>query len=217
MSTITVQIVSDFVCPWCYVGKRRLDTALAQFEDMDVKISWLPFQLSPDMPPEGKNRKQHYDSIFGAQKAATIMADMAETGKEEGIAFTYTDDAMSPNTLMAHKLMFRAAEQGVDTDSLAEKLFEAHHVHCRNIGDVDVLAELAASEGMDAAEVSDYLSSGEDGEIVANVMKQLRTEQVSGVPFIVLDGRLALSGAQPVDVFVKALNQLQSLLQAESA
>jgi len=210
MAALTVQIVSDFVCPWCYVGKRRLEKALASRPELGVEVTWLPFQLSPDMPPEGRNRKEHYDGIFGADKAATIMANMKDTGVEEGIAFTYTDDAMSPNTFKAHKLMYRAtALPDIDANQLAEKLFEAHHVGCADLGDVDVLTELAEAAGMNAADTRAYLESDEDSDVLAEVMQQLRNQQVSGVPFFVLDGRLALSGAQPADVFLKALDQLE--------
>jgi len=208
---VSIQVVSDFVCPWCYVGKKRMEKALAG-SGTDAAVVWLPFQLSPDMPPEGKNRKEHYDSIFGAERAATIMSSMEDTGREEGIEFTYTDDAMSPNTLKAHALVHYAQmtqdQTGVDVDALVEALFHAHHVECRDIGDVDVLLDLAAKAGLDADAVRACLDSGEETEAVNQMMEQIRSQQVSGVPFFVLGGQLGLSGAQPADVFAQALEQL---------
>jgi len=208
-SALTVQVVSDFVCPWCFVGKRRLDKAIAARPDMDIEVSWLPFQLSPDMPREGKNRKAHYQDIFGEERAVLIMESMRDTGKEEGIDFGSDDAAMSPNTLSAHCLLYWASQDsGVNTDALAEALFSAHHEHCNDIGNIDVLADLAASAGMDRAEVRRKLESGEDEELLQQMMQRIRSNQVSGVPFFVLNGQFALSGAQPEDVLVKALDEV---------
>ncbi len=205
----TIQVVSDFVCPWCFVGKRRIDQALAKRPDLDVTIEWLPFQLSPDMPREGRLRSEHYIDIFGEERAAVIMASMRDTGLEDGITFGDSESAMSPNTMLAHSLLFMASgEDAVDTDELAERLFSAHHEDCRDLGDIDVLCDIAAAVGMDAEQVRSRLEEGADEAEVSHLMNQIRSSQVSGVPFIVLDGRLALSGAQPVDVLVDALDQI---------
>ena len=149
-----IEIVSDYVCPWCYVGKRRLESAIEQRPDLDIEVSWRPFQLSPDMPRSGRKRLEHYQQIFGAERAQTIMDSMKDTGHEEGIAFGSSPDAMSPNTLSAHVLTLWARENSsIDTNALAEKLFSAHHVDCENIGDHAVLSRIAGEVGMDAAQV----------------------------------------------------------------
>jgi len=205
---LSIQVVSDFVCPWCYVGKRRLERAL-ESTGKTWDIAWLPFQLTPDMPEEGRNRKEHYDAIFGG-KADLIMANMQDTGREEGIEFRYSNEAMSPNTLRAHRLMYWATEAaGIDANALAEKLFAAHHVDCEDLGDVAVLARIAGEVGMDADTMAARLQGDEDKDVVVDIIRQVQSQQVSGVPFFVLNGQLSLSGAQPVDLFAKALRQLE--------
>ncbi|MBM4220356.1 MAG: hypothetical protein FJ170_00235 [Gammaproteobacteria bacterium] len=107
---IQIQIVSDFVCPWCYVGKRRLEAALASRPGINARISWLPYQLSPDMPREGRDRRAHYAAIFGPERARTIMEKMVATAAADGLVFATAPGARSPNTLAAHRLMYRAGQ-----------------------------------------------------------------------------------------------------------
>jgi len=207
--TINIEVVSDHVCPWCYVGKRRLESALAQRPELDVSVSWRPFQLSPDMPREGRKRLEHYREIFGEERAAMIMGSMKDTGVEEGIAFGSDPDAMSPNTLSAHVLMLWAREDDrIDSNELAEKLFYAHHVACENIGDHAVLARIAGEVGMDSAHVAEQLAAGVDEDRVTQMIKESAARGVSGVPFFIINDRYGLSGAQPADSFVAALDQI---------
>ena len=213
-----IQIVSDFVCPWCFVGKRRLDQALATRPELDVAIEWLPFQLSPDMPREGKLRKEHYKQIFGEERAGVIMANMHDTGKEEGIDFGVSATAMSPNTLAAHCLLYQASRNAaIDVNALVERLFSAHHEACLDIGSTEVLAGIAADSGMDRSATLARLESGADEAAVTDMMQQIRSSDVSGVPFFVIDGRLGLSGAQPADVLLQAFDQLNEVPSSEVA
>ena len=206
---VTIQVVSDFVCPWCFVAKRRLEKALAERPNLEVRVEWLPFQLSPDMPPEGKLRQAHYEDIFGVERAAVIMGSMRDTGKDEGIEFGSSETAMSPNTLAAHCLLYWAQEDSrVDANEVAEKLFVAHHEDCEDIGSVDVLVDIANRSGMDASAIRQQLKDYQDQVVVNEMMQQVRASQVSGVPFFVLDGQYALSGAQPVDILLQALDDL---------
>ena len=206
---INIEVVSDHVCPWCYVGKRRLEAAIAQRPELDVSVSWRPFQLSPDMPREGRRRLDHYREIFGAERAAKIMGSMKDTGADEGIAFGSDPAAMSPNTLSAHVLMLWAHEdENIDSNELAEKLFHAHHVACENIGDHAVLARIAGEVGMDSAVVAKRLAAGEDEDRVKQMIEESASRGVSGVPFFIINGRYGLSGAQPADSFVAALDQI---------
>jgi len=214
---VTVQIVSDFVCPWCFVGKRRLEKALATRPDCAVKIDWLPFQLSPDMPREGKLRRQHYAEIFGEDRAELIMANMRDTGVDEGIAFSASQTAMSPNTLLAHSLVFRSsADPAIDINDLTERLFVAHHEQSLDLGNPEVLADIAAEAGINRRDVLADLVAGTYGPAVEQLLEQVRASQVSGVPFFVLNGRLALSGAQPVEVLLQAFDQALEGSPAES-
>jgi len=204
-----VEIVSDHVCPWCYVGKKRLESAIAQRPDLDFDVSWQPFQLSPDMPREGRKRLDHYREIFGEERAQMIMGSMKDTGVEEGIEFGSDPDAISPNTLSAHVLMLWASEdEGVDANALAEKLFHAHHVDCEDIGNHDVLARIAAEVGMDSSAVLARLAAGEDESRVTDLIQQSVARGVSGVPFFIVNGRFALSGAQPADTLAAAFDEI---------
>jgi predicted DsbA family dithiol-disulfide isomerase len=209
METLRIEIVSDPVCPWCYVGKRRLEKALAQRPDLPVELRWSPFQLSPDMPREGVDRAAHYAKIFGEDRARMIMASMAETGREEGLAFQQKPGARSPNTLSAHVLMSWAqAAPDVDSSALAEKLFEAHHVANEDIGDPEVLARLAGEVGMDAGQVLADLRAGKDEETVKRQIQQSVARGVSGVPFFIFNDQYAVSGAQPAEAFVDLFDRL---------
>lgn len=205
---IAIQIVSDVVCPWCYVGKRRLERALAQRPELAVEITWFPFQLSPDMPREGKDRREHYAAIFGEERARQIMEGMRQTGAAEGIAFDAPPGARSPNTLSAHVLMYWASRSaGVDQNALAEKLFHAHHVRGEDVGNHYVLAGIASEVGMNGAEVLKALQEGTDEDAVSGLIDQARQAGVSGVPFFIIDGQYGLSGAQPPEAFLEVLDQ----------
>jgi len=206
---VSIQVVSDIVCPWCYVGKKRLEQALAQRPGLEVEVTWFPFQLSPDMPREGKDRREHYAGIFGTERAAQIMERMKETGAAEGIPFDTPPGARSPNTLSAHVLLYWASRTaGVDQGALVEKLFAAHHVRGEDVGSPYVLAGIASEVGMNAAEVLKALQDGTDEDVVRALIDQARQAGVSGVPFFIIDGQVGLSGAQPPEAFLQALDEV---------
>jgi len=206
---IPIQIVSDIVCPWCYIGKRRLEKALAGRPDLAVEVTWFPYQLSPDMPREGRDRAEHHASIFGAERAVQIREKMQALGAAEGIAFDMPPGARAPNTLSAHVLMYWASRSaGIDQNLLAEKLFHAHHVRGEDIGNPVVLAGIASEVGMNAAEVLTALRDGTDEDTVRGLIGQARQAGVSGVPFFIFDGRHALSGAQPPEAIIEVLEEI---------
>jgi len=206
---INIEVVSDIVCPWCYVGKRRLEAALLQRPDLQVTLTWQPFQLSPDMPREGRNRQEYYREKFGAERAGMMLNGMQQTGEEEGIAFGSHPDAMTANTLSAHVLQYWAdVDDRIDANDLAEKLFYAHHVACENIGDHTVLTRLAAEVGMDADDVAAKLGAHEDEALVQERIAQAAARGVTGVPFFIINGQHALSGAQPADILLAAFDQI---------
>jgi predicted DsbA family dithiol-disulfide isomerase len=206
---ISIEVVSDHVCPWCYVGKKRLEAAIAQRPELDISVVWQPFQLTPDMPREGRDRLEHYQQIFGEDRAKQIMDSMQDTGVEEGIAFASKPGARSPNTLTAHALLLQAHnDDSVDQNELAEKLFHAHHVACEDIGDLDVLAQIAAEVGMASEQVKEQLESRVHEAGVSDLIENSVSRGVSGVPFFIINDRFGISGAQPVDSLVAAFDQI---------
>ena len=207
--TLNIEVVSDVVCPWCYVGKRRLESALAQRPDLNFTVAWQPFQLNPDMPREGRNRQEYYREKFGPERADKMMGGMQQTGAEEGISFGSAANAMAPNTLSAHVLMHWAyADHTIDADTLAEKLFHAHHVACEDIGDHAVLSRIAGEVGMDAAVVAGRLAAREDEAIVKERIAYFAARGISGVPFFIINGQHGMSGAQPADILVTAFDKI---------
>lgn len=206
---VQIQIVSDFVCPWCYIGKRRLEAALAGRPDIQARISWLPFQLSPDMPREGKDRQTHYAEIFGAERARTIMEKMVLTAAADGLVFAARPGARSPNTLAAHRLLYWAGQiPGIDQNALAEQLFAAHHTRSEDIGDPAVLTHIAAGAGMDGAELGARLRGDTDEDTVRALIDDARRAGVSGVPFVIFDQQQVVSGAQSPEAFTEVLDQV---------
>ena len=203
-----IAVFSDVICPWCFVGKRRLERALRE-TGTTASIKWLPFELNPDMPPEGMTRAEYRARKFGEERARALDASMAEVGREEGIAFAFDRMARTPNTRKAHALIAYAARNG-GADALVEALFRAYFEEGRDIGDDEVLADVAAEQGMlrEAA-----LAALADPELQAEVL-QLEGEAarlgVSGVPFFVVDRRYTISGAQPAQTWVEALRQRAS-------
>lgn len=206
---LRIQIVSDLVCPWCYVGKRRLERALAARPGLGAAVAWLPFQLSPDMPREGKDRQAHYASIFGPERARAIMEGMQQTAAAEGLTFQVLPGARSPNTLSAHVLLYWAGERpDIDQNDLAERLFAAHHGRSEDLGDPAVLARIAGEVGMDPATVEADLRAGRDEDRVRELIDEARRVGVSGVPFFIFNGQYAVSGAQPPDALLEVIDRL---------
>jgi predicted DsbA family dithiol-disulfide isomerase len=194
---INVEMVYDFACPWCYVGKHRLDDAMAQRPDLDIVLNWQPFQLNPDMPRAGRNRRDYYRSKFGEAGAKNGWKSLRAVGVQEGIIFCDTPEAVAPNTLSAHVLMFWAAQDDtIDADALGEKLYYAHHEACENIGDHAVLARIAGEVGMNKARVMSKLATGEDEDQVKAQIQHAVARGVSSVPFFVMNEKAAGAGAQ---------------------
>jgi predicted DsbA family dithiol-disulfide isomerase len=207
--TLSIDVVSDPVCPWCYVGKRRLESAIAQLPELDINVRWHPFQLNPDMPREGRNRQQYYAEKFGEERAEMMLSGLKDTGADEGITFGRDPAAMAPNTLSAHVLMrWASVDENVDANALAEKIFSAHHEACENIGDHQVLTRIAGEVGMDEQDVAEQLAAGADEAAVQESIEHSVQLGVSGVPFFVVNGKYGISGAQPPDSLVSAFKQI---------
>lgn len=206
---ITIDIVSDTVCPWCYVGKRRLEAALARLpEDLDVLVAWRPFQLNPDLPREGADRRQHLERKFGGKDGAKRVYDaINQAGESVGIPFAFRDIERQPNTVDSHRLIDRAGHLGKQ-DAVVEALFKAYFLDARDIGDLDTLVEIAAEAGLDPDETRAYLASEEDVERIQDEDATARKMGVSGVPCFILNRKYAVSGAQDPEVFLQAFETL---------
>ena len=211
-TSISIAVVSDFACPWCLVGLHRLRKAIESRPSLNFRLSWQPFQLNPDMPREGQNRRDYYRNKFGDAGTRAHHEALKEAGSEEGLIFCDTPDAIAPNTLSAHVLMLWAAnDESVNSNALAEKLFNAHHIECENIGDLDVLTRIAEEVGMDRALVGSKLASGDDEAEVTEQIYQSFSGGVSGVPFFIIDDKYGISGAQPSDTLVSIFDRISSV------
>ncbi len=220
---ITVDIVSDTVCPWCYVGKRRFEEALANRPpDLDVYVGWRPFQLNPDMPAEGMDRRDYLAAKFGGdERAEHVYSAIREAGESTGLDFDFSAMPRQPNTLDSHRLIDRAGRAAEGSggrtglqDAVVERLFRACFMEGRDIGDRETLVELAADAGMDADETRAYLASDEDAERIRQEDLMARQMGIQGVPCFIVNRQYAVSGAQEPAVFLKAFEQV---LQAEDA
>ena len=204
---ITIDIVSDVVCPWCFIGKRHLDAALAQF-GKPVTLRWLPFFLNPDTPPEGEPYRPFLEKKFGGPEAlAGIWGRVREAGHKTGIAFEFEKITLRANTLAAHRLIHRFQQQSGATEALVEAIFAAGFCEGRFIGDPAVLADLAAQCGDDLDSVLAWLQSDAEAAVVLAQEQRVRQMGIDGVPFFIFNGKLAVSGAQPPEVLLDALRQ----------
>ncbi len=201
-----IEIISDTVCPWCYIGKRRLERALAQRDELEVEITWRPFQLNPDMPAGGLDREAYLNAKFGgAQRAEQIYAAIREAGGGEGIDFAFDKIARPPNTIDSHRLLHWAGEAGLQ-DGVVEVLFRRYFEEGADIGDREVLVAIAALAGMDGDAVRARFERGDDLELVAAQDTNARQSGVAGVPYFIIDGKYAVSGAQDPSVFLQVLD-----------
>lgn len=203
---LTIDIVSDVVCPWCYIGKRRLEAALAMAPDLDVELRWRPFQLDSTIPPGGISRKAYVDRKFGPERAGEIYARVQALGEEVGIAFAFDKITRSPNTLDAHRLL-RWALDAQCQEPLKERLLQLYFMEGADVGDHDVLANAAATCGMNRDETRQRLAADEDVDSVREEIDRIHKLGVNGVPFFIFDGKYALSGAQSPEALVEGMRQ----------
>jgi predicted DsbA family dithiol-disulfide isomerase len=218
--TLTIDVISDVVCPWCFIGRRRLGMALAQFAATEPRVrplvSWHPFQLNPDLPPEGIDRRVYLAEKFGgAHRAADIYERVRAAGAGVGIEFAFDKIARQPNTLDAHRLISWAQAQG-SAEELVERLFRAYFLEGRFIGDLDALAAIAGEAGLSAEAARGYLASSEGADAIAQMDRRVRELGVTGVPFFIFGGRLAVSGAQEPAVLAGAVTEAMRETEEEA-
>ncbi|MFB2551598.1 DsbA family oxidoreductase [Ensifer soli] len=209
MKTLSIDVVSDVVCPWCYLGKARLDRAVAALSgEVDVRINWHPYQLDPDLPPEGVDHKAHLAAKLGGTQAVDrAHAMLQELGRADGIAFDFDAVRISPNTLDAHRLIRWAATGGPEAqDRVVSLLFKANFEEGRNVGDRTVLLDIAETAGLERQVIETLLLSEADKADILAEIDAARQMGVTGVPCFILDRRFAVMGAQSTEVLVEAIH-----------
>lgn len=208
-----IDIVSDTVCPWCFIGKRRLERAISQRPDMLFQISWRAYRLDPLVPPEGVDRKAYMRAKFGDSPQTRAMAEaLLEAGAAEGIAFNFDGIEKRPNTTDSHRLIRWASSAGVQ-DEVVERLFRAYFEQGRDIGSHTVLAEIASEADMDVELVQQLLASDADRELVEREDRLAHELGISGVPTFIFTNKFLLQGAQDPEAIVKVIDKVQEKLE----
>jgi predicted DsbA family dithiol-disulfide isomerase len=204
MNALNIEIYSDLICPWCYIGKRRMEAGLKLLgKEFMPKIVWRPFQLNPDMPVAGMNRKAYRTKKFGSWDRSVAMdAEVTAIGQSLGIEFNYDKVLMTPNTMSGHRLLWWA-EQRDQQNALAEALFRAYFTEGRDVGRHDVLAEIASEAGLPKAEAGAFLDSVAGTKEVSEEVNKGLELGLEGVPFFVVNGAPAVAGAQDAQAFLQ--------------
>jgi predicted DsbA family dithiol-disulfide isomerase len=203
---LVIEIVYDFVCPWCYLGVKRLSFLLARRQDLAVDLVWRPFLLNPDMPRAGMSRADYMIRKFGAEdRARRLYASIAELGASEGIVFNFAGIRRTPNSVDAHRLVRHAARFGA-ADALVDRIFSAHFIDGADIGSHALLAKLAAEQGMDGPATEAFLAASDGTEFVHSENLHAHRLGINGVPCFLIDGEHAIAGAQESEVLERLID-----------
>jgi predicted DsbA family dithiol-disulfide isomerase len=203
---LVIEIVYDFVCPWCYLGVKRLSFLLARRQDLAVDLVWRPFLLNPDMPRAGMSRADYMIRKFGAEdRARRLYASIAELGAAEGIVFNFAGIRRTPNSVDAHRLVRHAARFGA-ADILVDRIFSAHFIDGADIGSHALLAKLAAEQGMDGPATEAFLAASDGTEFVHSENLHAHRLGINGVPCFLIDGEHAIAGAQESEVLERLID-----------
>lgn len=211
---IKIDVVSDVVCPWCYIGKKRLETAVASLPNhIETEIAFHPFELNPDMPKEGTNQKAYLVNKFGGtERFEQITQRVTSVAAGEGLHFNFEVQEVSPNTFDAHRLIWLAGKEGVQP-AVKEALMSAYFEKGVDLSKHENLLNVVTAAGLNRSKAKDLLGS-QEGVVEVRQMQQLNYQRkISGVPFYIINNQYGISGAQPADVFVNALTEIgQSML-----
>jgi predicted DsbA family dithiol-disulfide isomerase len=209
MKPLTIEVVSDVVCPWCFIGKRRLDAALALHakarpDAPPPKVSFHPFQLNPDLPPEGMPRADYVARKWGGRSSAEVYARVSDVGRTVGIEFAFDRIERQPNTKAAHALIALAGDHAVQP-AVKEAMMRAWFIEGRDLTDIDTLVEVVGAAGLDATRARAHLADPEALRAIDAADLQARRLGVEGVPFFIFNRRYAVSGAQEAQTLVDAM------------
>jgi predicted DsbA family dithiol-disulfide isomerase len=206
--TVKLDIMSDPICPWCYIGKAHLDRALTAHPDHPFEIEWHPFQLNPDMPAEGMGRRAYLEGKFGGKDGAVrAYAPVVESAEKAGLKINFEGMQRTPNTLNAHRLIHWAGIEGRQTAAVSA-LFKAYFVDTRDIGDAEVLTDIADSIEMDAALVARLLATDSDAQDIRDRDAHSRKMGINSVPTFIIGGQHAVPGAQPPELWAKVIAEV---------
>ncbi len=198
---IELDIFSDTVCPWCYIGKKRLEKAINDYKNIEFKQIWRPFQLNPGMPPDGMDRQEYLISKFGSADAAkTIYDNIYDEGLVEGINFNFDSILTTPNSFNSHRLLALAYKQGIQ-ENVLDSLFESYFLNGEDIGDPNILLDIAIKHQIDAEDFKTYLSDQENIEPLANEEIEARKMGINSVPTFIVNKQIVINGAQTSENF----------------
>lgn len=213
---IVVDVISDVMCPWCYVGKRRLEKALMMLPASSVKVQWHPYQLDPTLPKEGKDRKQYLTEKFGsAENAMSKYEHIKQAGVQEDIPFNFDGITRSPNTLDSHRLIRWARSEGMQ-DAIVEELFKLYFEEGADLTKKETLVGAAERAGLNSKLISDLLDSNQDVQEVQADIVNAQQIGVTGVPFFIIDGRFAVSGAEMPETLAAAIRHAEETKPGDS-
>ncbi len=216
---MNIDIISDVVCPWCYIGKRQIEAAIALYAQQNPgvdrpSLSWRPFQLNPQLPAEGMSRQDYVTQKFGAARAQDIYARVAAVGAEHGIAFAFDRIARQPNTVAAHSLIALAGAAGLRAEGLQDRvkeaLLQAYFLDGVDLTRTENLVAIATAAGLDQGKVQQCLADPQSRKAVEQEDQRARAIGVEGVPFFIFNGKLAVSGAQGSAALLDAMRQAET-------
>ena len=207
--SLTVDVISDVICPWCYIGKRRLERAIAAVEGQhEVQVHWHPFQLNPMMPKEGISRKEYRTRKFGSwERSLELDAKVIAVGESEGIHFAFDKTERTPNSVDAHRLIWLADQHGCQ-NAVVEALFRAYFNEGRDIGHHQTLIDVVSEAGLGRQVAESMLGSDDGMDVMSNAQELSQRHLVTGVPFFIINNAITLSGAQEPETFLDAFRQI---------
>ena len=210
MLMIELDIFSDTVCPWCYIGKKRLENALNKYKNLVIKQTLRPFQLNPGMPPDGMDRQEYLISKFGSSDAAkTVYENIYEEGLKEGINFNFDLIEVTPNSFNSHRLLALAYNTNIQ-EKVLDDLFESYFLHGKDIGDPNILLQIAIKHNIDAEEFKSYLSDQENIEPLANEEIQAKKMGINSIPTFIINKQIVINGAQTSENFELIFEKLKA-------
>ncbi len=202
---ITVDVVSDVMCPWCYIGKRRLEAAIKMVPNVSVEVRWHPFQLDSTLPKTGKDRQQYLSDKFGGiERAKEFYANIEAAGRDENIPFAFDDIKLSPNTLDCHRLILWSRADDVQ-DDVVERLFRAYFVDGEDLTKSELLVRISEEAGMQSDLVEQLYETETDLDKIETQIAKAHESGVTGVPCFIIDGRFVIAGAEKAETLAAAL------------